>query len=136
MEKAIVTAYGRLIAISEIKEFFTEVFIRDETDPPHMVGAIMKNGEVVCIARIWNNDLKAMLFSSLYGIFRNPKYDKPVFNTNIELETLKELLEMIEYITHDGFDYEVLVRSTLFQLMYGVTEDKYKGDFGEDDTEK
>jgi hypothetical protein len=64
------------------------------------------------------------------------KNEFPKDITTNRSNTIKELLEMIEYITHDGFDYEVLIRSTLFQLMYGVTEDKYKGDFGEDNTEK
>lgn len=122
MNKLILTAYGKPVAVSEIKEFFTEIFIKDKNDPPYMVGAILKNGDIICIARLFNPDLKAMLFSSLYGIIRNPQYKNTVFNTKLEVKKLKKIHKSIQYVTNNSIGYDEIMNICLHELMYGIEE--------------
>ena len=63
MEKIIVTAFGKIVKLSDIKRTFMEVCIFSEEDPPYYIGAVLKSNEIISIARIRNKEMASLVYS-------------------------------------------------------------------------
>ena len=121
MEKIVVTSYGKTIKLNEIKHTFMEFFAICVSEPPYMVGAVLNNDEVVCIARFTDCELAMLAYSQFRGIYNHSDCCKDVYNINIETESLKIVLEVIDSVGKPG-DYvrEMLLQASMQQLMDGI----------------
>lgn len=122
MEKIIVTAFGKTIKLSDIKNTFMEIFTSCETDPPYLIGAIMNNGDVVCIARIIrDNDMAALVYNQLRGVINHPDVCKDVHDINVEMESLKTVMAVLDSVGRPGEHVrELLLMGALQQLIDGI----------------
>ena len=121
MEKIIVTAYGKTIKLSDIKNTFMEIFTTCETDPPYLIGAVLPNDEVVCLARIRDNDMAALVYNQLRGVINHPDLCKDVHNINVEMESLKTVIEVLDSVGKPGNHIrELLLMGALQQLIDGI----------------
>lgn len=121
MEKIIVTAYGKTIKLSDIKRTFMELCVFDEKDPPYLIGAVLPNDEVVCLARIRDNDMAALVYNQLRGVINHPDLCKDVHNINVEMESLKTVIEVLDSVGKPGNHIrELLLMGALQQLIDGI----------------
>ena len=121
MEKIIVTAYGKTVKLSDIKNTFMEIFTTCETDPPYLIGAILNDGDVVCMARIRDNDMTALVYNQLRGVINHPDLCKDVHNINVEMESLKTVIEVLDSVGKPGNHIrELLLMGALQQLIDGI----------------
>lgn len=121
MEKIIVTAYGKTVKLSDIKNTFMEIFTTCETDPPYLIGAILNDGDVVCMARIRDNDMAALVYNQLRGVINHPELCKDVHNINVEMESLKTVIEVLDSVGKPGNHIrELLLMGALQQLIDGI----------------
>lgn len=121
MEKIIVTAFGKTVKLSDMKRTFMEVCIFSEEDPPYHIGAVLKSNEIISIARIRDKEMTSLVYSQLRGIINHPEKCSDVHNINVEMESLKRLIDVLDAVAQLG-DYvrETLLMGALQQLMDGI----------------
>ncbi len=119
MDKMIVTQYGRTIDLKNVDCFFRKtmgVFCDDtkKRTLPYALFALMKNGEIVNIGNFCNYDI-AEIIAILLDIFKDDR--KYIFNVNLEIYGITEVLELLEYAT-ESF-YPVAVEELKISLANG-----------------
>lgn len=121
MEKIIVTAFGKTVKSSDMKRTFMEVCIFSEEDLPYHIGAVLKSNEIISIARIRDKEMASLVYSQLRGIINHPEKCSDVHNINVEMESLKRLIDVLDAVAQPG-DYvrETLLMGALQQLMDGI----------------
>lgn len=121
MEKIIVTEYGKTIKLSDIKHSFMELCVFDKKDPPYLIGAVLKNNEVVCFARIPDKDMAALVYNQIRGIIHHPEVCKDVHDINVEMEALKTITAVLDSVGEPGDPVrELLLMGALQQLVDGI----------------
>ena len=115
MEKMIVTAYGRLVSVSKVKEIVRRAIpLENEKVIPYALFALLDNGEMVNIGNFYDIDA-AEIIAILLDIFKDD--GKHIFNVNLEMHGIMEVLTLLEYVT--GSFYHAAVEDLKISLANG-----------------
>lgn len=115
MEKMIVTAYGRLVSVSKVKEIVRRAIpLENEKVIPYALFALLDNGEMVNIGNFYDIDA-AEIIAILLDIFKDD--GKHIFNLNLEAYGITEVLTLLEYAT--GSFYHAAVENLKISLANG-----------------
>ncbi len=81
----------------------------------------MNDDDVVCIARIRDNDMAALVYNQLRGVINHPDVCKDVHDINVEMESLKTVMAVLDSVGRPGEHVrELLLMGALQRLIDGI----------------